>query len=195
MNLPIFKIRASASGKLATNPRSKSEKLSETTKSFLKEWATEQMFGYRNEIKNKYVERGTLYEDFAIDRAIEWLDLPFVVKNEKFFEDDFFTGTPDLIVNDVIYDIKCSWNCFTFPFFEKELPNKDYEIQMQVYMHLTGCKKAVVTYVLLDNEEIGHLYEIDNKFRIKTFEVNYDESVIEMLIERVEESRNFLNQL
>ena len=176
MKLPTFKCRASASGKLATNPRSKSEKISETTKSFLKEWATEQMFGYRNEIKNKYVERGTLSEDFAIDRAIEWLDLPFVVKNEKFFEDDFFTGTPDLIVNDVIYDIKCSWNCFTFPFFEKELPNKDYEIQMQVYMHLTGCKKAVVTYVLLDNEEIGHLYEIDNKFRIKTFEVNINVS-------------------
>lgn len=195
MKLPTFKCRASASGKLATNPRSKSEKLSETTKSFLKEWATEQMFGYRNEIKNKYVERGTLSEDFAIDRAIEWLDLPFVVKNEKFFEDDFFTGTPDLIVNDVIYDIKCSWNCFTFPIFETELPNKDYEIQMQVYMHLTGCKKAVVTYVLLDNEEIGHFYEIDNKLRIKTFDVNYDESVIEMLIERVKESRNFLNQL
>lgn len=195
MNLPIFKCRASASGKLATNPRSKSEVLSETTKSYLKEWATEEMFGYRNEIKNKYVERGTLSEDFAIDKAIEWLDLPFVIKNETSFEDDFFTGTPDLILNETVYDIKCSWNCFTFPIFEKELPNKDYFYQMQVYMHLTGRKKAVVTYVLLDNEEIGHLYEIDNNLRIKTFDVNYDESVIEMLIERVKESRNFLNQL
>lgn len=190
-----FKCRASASGKLATNPRNKSEMLSETTKSYLKEFATEQLFGYKNEIKNKYVERGTLSEDYAIDRAIEWLDLPFVLKNEKFFEDEFFTGTPDIIVNDTVYDIKCSWNCFTFPIFDKELPNKDYFYQMQVYMHLTGCRKAIVTYVLLDNEDIGHLYDIEDKLRIKTFEVEYDESVIEMLIEKVKESRNFLNNL
>lgn len=195
MNLQIFKCRASASGKLLTNPRAKSETLSETTKSYLKEWATEQIFGYKKEINNKYLYRGIEEEDKAIDFAIQVLDLPFALKNEKTFEDDFFTGTPDLIVKETIYDIKCSWNCHTFPFFEKEIPTADYYSQLQVYMHLTGCKKACLIYVLLDNELIGHNYEVENKMRIKTFEIEYEPEIIEKLITRVKESRKILNNL
>ena len=48
MNLPIFKIRASASGKLMVNPRSKLETLSETTKTYVKEWAKEHIYGVKN---------------------------------------------------------------------------------------------------------------------------------------------------
>lgn len=192
MNLKIFKCRASASGLLMTNPRSKSETLSETTKTYLKEWATEQVFGYKKELINKYVERGIESEDLAIDFAIQVLDLPFAIKNEKSFEDEYFTGTPDLIVNDTVYDIKCSWSCFTFPFFETEIPTIGYFYQLQVYMHLLGLKKACLTYVLLDNEIIKHKYEVDNNLKVKTFEVIYQPEIIETLINRVNESRNYL---
>lgn len=192
MNYENFKIRASASGKIATNPRAKTETLSETTKTYLKEALAEYLFGYKNEHSNKYTERGIASEDLAIDNAIKWLDLPFVLKNEKNFSDDFFTGTPDIIVDGVVYDIKCSWSCFTFPFFETELPNKDYLYQMQVYMHLTNCKKAKVVYCLLDNEEINHFYKVEDNKRYKVFEIDYDEKIIEKLIERVKESREYL---
>jgi len=195
MNLNNFKCRASASGKLMTNPRNKNETLSETTKSYLKEWATERIFGYRNEIKSKYLERGIEDEDKAIDFSIQILNLPFVLKNEETFEDDFFIGTPDLIINDTVYDIKCSWSSFTFPYFENEIPNSDYFYQLQVYMYLTGCTKAVLTYVLLDNDKIGHNYNIENKKRIKTFEFECQPEIIETLKNKVIESRNFLNQL
>lgn len=196
-----FKIRASASGKLMTDPRSKSETLSETTKTYLKEWLTERIYGVRKEIKSKYLSKGLSLEDEAIDTAINWLDLPFVIKNEKFFEDDFFIGTPDLIVNETVYDIKCSWDCFTFPLFDKEIPSKDYYAQLQVYMELTGCRKAVLTYVLLNTPEeltyeTKHDYsELDKKYRIKTFEINYDLDFIEKLKSRVLESRNYLETL
>jgi len=195
MNLPIFKIRASASGKLMTAPRNKTEVLSETTKSYLKEWLISKKFGYENIITSKYTERGTISEDFAIDFAIQVLDLPFAIKNEKTFEDDYFCGTPDLIVDGIVYDIKCSWSCFTFPIFDKEIPNKDYFYQLQVYMYLTGCKKAVLTYVLLDNENIGHEYDVDNKERIKTFEIDFDEKIIETLKTKVLQSREYLTNL
>ena len=207
MNSQIFKIRASAGGKLMTEPQGKTNldkyndalnnlkdlknkyknlknkecksgleiinkkipntkkiiqelqkikdiiELSGTTKSYLKEWAISQMFGVKNEIKSKYTERGIQDEDKAIDLMMQVLDLPFTIKNEQFFEDDFFTGTPDLILNGSVYDIKCSWDCFTFPLFDKEIPTKDYYYQLQVYMYLTGCKKAVLTYVLLNTPE------------------------------------------
>jgi hypothetical protein len=196
-----FKIRASASGKIMTNARSKSELLSETTKTYVKEWLIEKIYGIRKEIKSKYLTKGLKLEDTAIDKAIEWLDLPFTLKNEKLFEDDFFCGTPDLIVDNVVYDIKCSWDAFTFPLFETEIPNKDYFYQLQVYMHLTGCRKAVLTYVLLNTpEELTyedkHNYDnMDKKYRIKTFEIDYSEEVIADLQQRVTNIREYLKTI
>jgi hypothetical protein len=198
MNLPLFKIRASAAGKLMTNARSKKETLSATTKSYLHEWSKEQIYGFRKEINSKYLNKGLLMEDQAIDKSIEWLDLEFAIKNEKFFEDDYFKGTPDLIVNDVVYDIKCSWDAFTFPLFDNDIPNNDYYYQLQVYMHLTGCKKAVLTYCLLNTpeslvyEEARNYDNLDKKYRIKTFSFDYNESVIKNLKNRVENARKYL---
>ena len=196
-----FKIRASASGKLMTEPRNKSETLSETTKTYVKEWLIEKIYGIRKETKSKYLDKGNALEDIAIDKAIQWLDLPFAIKNEKYFEDDFFCGTPDLIVDGVVYDIKCSWDAFTFPLFENEIPTKDYFYQLQVYMHLTGCKKAVLTYVLLNTPdfmiyEIKHDYDaMDKKYRIKTFEIDYNSEVIEKLQNKVDNVRKYLQTL
>lgn len=201
MNLKKFKIRASASGKIMTNARSKTELLSETTKTYVQEWAKEHIYGIRKEIKSKYLTKGSKLEDTAIDKTIEWLDLPFTIKNEKFFEDEFFCGTPDLIVNDVVYDIKCSWDAFSFPLFDKEIPTKDYFYQLQVYMHLTGCKKAVLTYVLsntpdeLTYEEKHNYDNMDKQYRIKTFEIEYSEEVIADLQERVTNIREFLKTI
>src|SRR5690606_8548337 len=130
---------------------------------------------------------------------ISWLDIPFALKNEKYFEDDYFTGSPDLILEDEVIDIKCSYDCFTFPLFDTELPTKDYFYQVQVYMHLTGKKKARVVYLLLNTPETieswkaKHDYDsIDKKFRIKSFEVDYDPEVIKELIFKVTEVRKYL---
>lgn len=202
MNLQNFKCRASASGKLATNPKLKGEVLSETTKTFLKEWATSEIYGYRKDIKSKYLSKGISLEDKAIDKAIELLDLPFAIKNEQYFEDEFFCGTPDIILSDEVIDIKCSWDCFTFPLFEDSIPTKDYFYQLQVYMHLTGKKSARLVYVLLNTpediptwEEPKYYDNLDKQFRIKTFSIDYDAEVIALLQNRVIESRNFLNNL
>lgn len=197
-----FKCRASAAGKLATNPRSKTETLSENTKTFAKEWLIEQIYGYRKEIKSKYLDKGNQLEDVAIDKAIEWLDLKFALKNEKSFEDDFFTGTPDLILENEVIDIKISYDCFTFPLFESEIPTKDYFYQVQVYMHLTGKKKARVVYLLLNTPENIAPWEEPKDYenqpkehRIKAFEFEYQPEVIELLKNRVIETRNFLKSL
>jgi hypothetical protein len=178
-----------------TNSRSKTELLSETTKTYLKDWAIENIYKVRKEFKSKYTERGILEEDKAIDFAIQVLDLPLALKNEKSFENDFFTGTPDLIIGDTVYDIKCVWSAFTMPIFENEIPNIDYKYQVNVYMELLGLKKAKVIYVLLDNEQINHKYEVDNSLRIKVFNFDYDEEIIKKLQEKVEYSRDYLKNI
>ena len=197
----MFKVRASAGGKLMTEPRSKTETLSETTKSYVYEWLKEKIYGVHKQISSKYLNKGLKLEDTAIDKSIEWLDLPFAIKNEQFFENDYFCGTPDLIVDGVVYDTKCSWDCFTFPLFDDKIPTKDYFYQLQIYMELTGCRKAVLIYVLLNTPdeltyEEKHNYDnVDKKYRIKTYEVDYDSEVIEKLQNKVVEVRNFIKTL
>lgn len=197
----MFKIRASAAGKLMTNPRSKTETLSETTKSYVYDWLKESIYGVKKQINSKYLSKGISLEDEAIDTAINLLDLPFAIKNEKFFEDDYFCGTPDLLVDGVVYDIKCSWDCFTFPLFDEEIPTKDYFYQLQVYMHLTGLKKASLVYVLLNTPkeltyEPQHDYsDIDAKYKIKRFDIDYQAEVIEELKTRVNNVREFIKNI
>jgi hypothetical protein len=196
-----FKQRASSAGKLMTNPRSKGEVLSQTTKSHLQEWLKSELYGIRKQIKSKYLDKGNIVESHAIQYASEELGWLFADKNEEYFEDNYFCGTPDVILDDTIIDIKSSWDCFTFPLFEDEIPNSDYFYQLQVYMHLTGRRKAILCYVLMNTPE-GLSYEepqdytsIDSKYRIKTFEVEYNPEIIAGLREKVIEARNYLNKI
>jgi len=227
-----FKIRASAGSKI-----NGIKGLGETGKTYLKQWLKEKLFARREDIKSKYITKGNVQEEEGFTLMATELNLGMVYKNIQFFEDEYFCGTPDLITEDTVYDNKCSWNLSTFPMFEKDVPNSDYEVQLQIYMHLTGKKKAVLCYTLIDghDEEIERqvkwqtnpkdiwktinnlVYtkeyaetlfdrfcptEADREFvpiadneRIKTFEIEYSAEVIEKLITRVKESREFLNNL
>lgn len=197
-----FKVRASSAGKVATDPRAKKDLFSQTTLTYVHDWLKEQIYGIKKDFSSKYTEKGNMLEDEAIDKSIEWLDLPFILKNELPLSSEYFTGTPDLILEDEVIDIKCSWDAFTFPLFDTELPNKDYFYQVQVYMHLTGKKKARVVYLLLNTPdevapwEVKYNYDaIPKEKRIKAFEVAYDAEVIEKLQNRVKDIREYIKSL
>jgi hypothetical protein len=199
--MKLFKARASSSGKLMTKPRSKSEVLSKTTKSYLEEWTKEQIYGVRKNIQSKYLTKGNEVEDDAINYASAEKGWLFAEKNEEYFEDEYFCGTPDVILEDKIIDIKSSWDCFSFPLFYNGIPNKDYYYQLQTYMHLTGKHKAQLVYVLMNTpEELtfeeNHDYtEINSKYRIKTFDIEYDEEVMQEMKLKVEQSREYINEI
>lgn len=196
-----FKIRASASGKLMTKSRSKDGALSKTALSYVQDWYKEQIYGVKKNIDNKYLRKGISVEDNAIDYAAKELGWLFAEKNEDYFEDAHFCGTPDVILDDTIIDIKSSWDCFTFPLFEDEIPNKDYYYQLQTYMALTGLKKAQLVYVLMDTPESierdAVSYEsVESKYRIKIFDVDYDDEVVESMRDKVQYVRdNVINTL
>jgi len=148
-----MKIRCSSLGKIMTSPKSKGEVLSQTAKTYLKELAIEEKFGIKKEFSSRYTDKGNIQEDTAIEMASKVLSLPFALKNTDYFENEFIKGTPDLILEDEIVDIKCSWDGTTFPWFEDELPNKDYYWQMIGYMWLTGRTRARIVYCLVDTPE------------------------------------------
>lgn len=198
MQLNEFKIRCSAISLIMTEPRSKSEALSQTCISYLEQWVKEQLYNTKKQINSKYLTKGNEVEIEAIEYYAEVKDLGFVLKNQEYFENDFITGTPDLITNGVVYDFKSSWDCFTFPLFETKV-DKNYEAQLQGYMSLTGLEKAKLVYTLQNTpDELQWDEPIDysiypDTLRIKEFEIEFDADFIERVNNRVIECRNYIN--
>lgn len=219
-----MKIRCSAIGKLMSTPRTKGEVLSETAKTYIQDLFKEKELGIAREFWSRYTDKGLQMEDEAIDFAGQVLGWDFVVKNEQGYENDYITGTPDVITKYLLADIKCSWDGTTFPLFDNELKNKDYYWQLQGYMWLTGLDQAELVYCLMDtphqivedevrrahwkagliDEDLDlreavqsqHTFDhIPNNLRIKRFIVEKDEKSIEQIKEKVEIAREYYEQL
>ncbi len=219
-----MKIRCSSLGKIMTAPRSKSEVLSQTAKTYIEELAKEHLFGIKKVFKSRYTDKGNEVEEKAIELTEEVLAFEFLTKNEEYFENDYIKGTPDIITHSLVIDVKSSWSGDTFPFFESELPNKDYYYQVMGYMWLTGKKNALISYCLINtpeeivNDEIRRTawgkYEIEpseetirdvvalHSFehipkdrRVKAFHVEYNEGVVNEIKTRIEHCRTYFNEL
>jgi len=220
----MLKIRCSAIGKIMTNARSKSEVLSKTCKSYLQELAIEEMYGIKKEFSSRFTDKGIEVERTSIDLVQDNCDFGFMYKNEEHFENDFLTGTPDVNTDNILLDVKSSYDATTFPWFEEEIPNKDYYFQLQGYLALTKKRKAILAYCLVntpfqivedevrrahwkehlidESEELRADVEARHNFdhippekRIKTFEVRYDKDVVKAIYDRVKECREYYKTL
>jgi len=219
-----MKIRSSAIGKIMTNPKTKGETLSQTTKTYLQELAVEEVYKIRKEFSSRYTDKGNEVEDLSIALCNDVLDLGFIYKNEEHFSNEWITGTPDVNTNEILLDVKSSWDATTFPFFDTELKNKDYFYQLQGYLWLTNKTEALLCYCLIDTplqiveDEIrrehwkANLIEesldlrafvqakhtfghIPKEKRLKTFKIAKDDVIIENIKTRIEECREYYNEL
>ena len=216
--------RCSSLGKLMTEPRTKSETLSETAKSYIQDLFKERELGIYKEFSSRYTDKGLEMEDEAIQFASEVLNWEFVVKNEVRFNNEWLTGEPDINTDNLLADIKCSWSGSTFPLFDETLKNKDYYYQLQGYMMLTGHDTSELVYCLMNTphqivedevrrqhwklelidedldvrqavQEMHNFDQIPNNLRVKRFIVQKDEAAQEKIKERVEIAREYYNQL
>jgi hypothetical protein len=194
----IYRHRASAAGLLLTNGKDEL-KLGATMTTHLKKWYAEQKSGVREEIRSKYFDKGNMCESEAIDICAERFGLGILEKNIVHFNDEHFNGTPDVITDEFVIDTKCSWDYTTFLDAVTSPINKDYEAQLQVYMHLLGLKKAKLVYVMLDTpaeanygEDIFYSHLPINE-RFYSFDLEYDKEMIEAMQEKVINARTFLN--
>lgn len=219
-----MKIRASQIGKIMTSPKTKGELLSKTAKTYIHEIILREKYGINKEFSSRYTDKGNQVEDIAIAMANEVLDVGFIYKNDENFQNDWITGTPDVITDEILLDVKCSWDATTFPFFETEIPTKDYFYQLQGYMWVTGKTESLLIYCLVDtpleivedeirrahwkfhklDEDLELRQEIECKHifanipmnkRIKIFEVKRDEKIIEQIKEKIEVARVYYDAL
>jgi len=219
-----FRVRCSALGKIMTSPRSKSEILSQTAKTYVEEQVLQAKYGIVKTFNSRYTDKGNLVEDESIKLASDVLDLGFILKNDEHFTNDWVTGTPDVNTDDILLDVKSSWDATTFPFFATEIPTKDYYYQLQGYMWLTGKQKSLLVYCLvntpldmvqdeirrahwnanlleesldlIDEVQKRHNFDhIPDNRRVKVFEVEREDEVIEQIKERVELCREYYETL
>jgi len=216
-----FKIRCSAIGQIMTEARSKSEPLSETTKTYLLEWWVSEKYGRTKDISNRYIEKGLAVEEDSIT-LLSLTDRAMYIKNEKRYKDDHMTGTPDIVTADEVIDVKSAWDIWTFHKAKFSPINKAYWWQVQGYMALTGMQSARVVHCLVDtppmlmedekrrlaykmgtdSPDLSEALEAIDKAmtfgdipraeRVHTFTVTRDDAAIEAIRIRVEECRKYL---
>lgn len=195
-------------------------------------WIKEQLYERRKEISSKYTQKGNDVEDESIWFIGRWLGFDEFqlntgqfVKNQTYFENDFMTGTPDVLPlnSKLVVDAKNSWDFMTFPFLDKVLPEDKYWWQGQGYMKLTDRTDYKVAYTLMntpegiiesemrryayanglepDNMDYSEWYDkmsYDNTpeiLRIKIFDFKRDDEAIKRIEERVILCRKFINSV
>jgi len=121
-------------------------------KTYCREWLQEQVYDRRRDIKSKYLQKGNVCEDPAI-AFYGMVNLVQVQKNEEYRENDYITGTCDVLVgNDKIVDTKCSYDHMTFPLFVDDI-DKGYRYQLNSYGKLWDRKKLGLCYALMSAPE------------------------------------------
>ena len=216
-----FKIRCSAISQIMASPSA--NKLPVGAITYIHTWLKEQIYSRSNQFSSKYTEKGTECEQGSIELAAEEYGWGMVAKNTEMYEDEYMTGTPDLILADEIPDIKNAWSCFTFPLFDTEM-SKEHYWQLQGYMRLARKPKACIIHTLMDAPESlimaearkemyraglddleMELYDqvkasmtyshLPNSLRIKRFDTVRDDEKIEQIINRVKLCREYIQNL
>jgi hypothetical protein len=221
--------RCSGVGALMTDPKLKADKeagnLSETAKTFVEDVWLYKEFGFAESIKNQYMDKGNECEQDSMDLVTQVITGGFRSRFNTKLQNDYVVGTPDIVLEDSVEDIKTSWNLKTF--FNAEL-SKMYFAQAQCYMWLTGKAKYRLIYALVptpqhmvlneceklaykygknyDNEDyIAECQQIQKnndlikdlpiEKRVKVFEFDFDPAYIETLKAKIDKAREYYHTL
>jgi hypothetical protein len=139
-------------------PKLKSETLSETTKTYLREKYIYEKYKRSRFVESKYMTKGTEVEEESLT-LLSIVTRKLYNKNEKLLWNEWIVGTPDTYEGNsiedaiTIIDIKSSWDIFTFFASKEEKLNKMYYWQLQGYMWLTGAKVAQLAYCLINTPQ------------------------------------------
>ena len=181
-------------GKLMTAPRSKSEQLSETAKSYIKSIAKQDYYGYNIDLNNKYIIKGQEQEQDSID-LINAVRFTQYQKNKNRVENAFLTGECDIILDDLIIDVKTSWSLDTFPALPEDGINKDYEWQGRAYMWLYDRPSFELIYCMVtthddqlsqwENISMHRVDHIDPAKRITVLRYERDKELEDLMVEKL----------
>lgn len=224
IDFSTYQFRCSGLPTLMVNGRSKSDILSETAKTALRElWIKESYGREKFDTSNKYTEKGIMCEPDAMD-LIKQVTEKTYFKNNKHLTNDFIQGTPDIVLPGEVKDVKTSWSIWTFNNVDEESALKSYYYQLLGYMWLTGSTKSELIYCLVNTPEeimndelyklsfkhpeinesdeqaakykVNYIFDdIPAKERMKAFAIEFNQDDVELLKERIVAARAYLATL
>lgn len=198
-----MKWHPSSLGKLMTSPRSKSEVLSEGAKTYIKEVAKENFYGYRTDINSKYIFKGRDQEFDSIE-LLNSVRFTNYQKNTVRMVDEWMTGEADIVTDDLIIDVKTSWSLDTFPALAEDGYESKYEWQLRAYMMLYNKPKAELIYCMVttSNELLNEwenlaLHRVDHiapEKRITVLSFERDQDKESDIIEKLKAATEYYNE-
>jgi hypothetical protein len=170
-------IRASSVGYLLTEPQSKADKeaglLSKTAQRHLLDIYIAEKYGRKKDIQTKQMKKGVAVEQDSINLLSKYMETPFE-KNEERLSNAYITGLPDIINENVVIDIKSSYDLWTFL---GNLPDKLdslYYWQLMSYMWLTNAEVGYIAYCLSNTPD--NIIEQEKYYLLKNMDVVSEES-------------------
>ena len=136
-----------------TKPKGKNDTLSESCKTHLVDLFVSAKYGRNTDVVTRYTTKGLMVEEDSLTLYSRFKK-EFYMKNELRLSNDFITGCPDIIIRDIVKDIKSSWDIYTFFRVHGKKLKQLYYWQMQGYMALTGAKYGVLAYCLIDTPDV-----------------------------------------
>lgn len=153
--------------------------LAETVKTHLVDIFVSNEYDRQTIITGKALRKGNLVEEDSITLAVEVNAKNGIIKrfdkNEISFSNDFIKGTPDILPKnqDLVIDIKSSYDIYTFHRSKFGNVNPLYYWQLQAYMELTDRNHAELTYCLVDaTDEMIEEEESRLKWSMKILDPN-----------------------
>jgi hypothetical protein len=197
--------RASAVGRLMTEPRSKSEgPLSQGAKTAIRDIAAQHILGVEFETSSREMEKGIDCEPDSIGLLNRVRGLA-LAKNTERFSDGYLTGECDLYdpARHEGYDLKTAWSAATFPILADDIGGSQrslYEWQCRAYMALWDAPRWHVAYALVNTPEhlIGyeppslHFFDhIPEHMRLTVWTIERDAAKEAAMREKVKQARDY----
>lgn len=197
-------IHPSSLGKLMTDAKSKKpEDLSTGAKTYCIQLAKEMVYGYRAEVSTKYMEKGLICEDQAIELYNE-VRFTSLRKNPQRKTNEWLCGECDIDTGVKIIDIKNAWSLETFPAIKEDVHDIGYEWQGRGYQMLWGRPVFELAYCMVttpehlrkwESESIHIVDHIDPALRVTSIEYARDMEKEELIKIKVDAARKYINEI
>jgi len=176
--------------------------LSAGAKTYLKAMASEFLFGYHKTVETKYMDKGLMCEDEAIE-FLNNLWFQRYKKNTQRLEDEYLTGECDIWVPGVeTIDTKVAWDLSTFPLLSEDAHDTLYQWQGICYMRLYDVPRHRVAFVLLDTPaellkpwdqvELHQASHLPAHMRVTTITYERDMVLEQKLVTKLKTASNYL---
>ena len=147
--------------------------LSATAKGYLNTVFIKEVYGREKVIYTAPMSKGHQMEESSITLYTENSNV-FCRKNEETFENDYVTGTPDILEgDDLVTDIKTKWDIWAF--MAEDGKSTLYEWQIKAYMWLTDRSKGRMAYTLVSTPPELFYFEVSRMMYMFGYEEGSEE--------------------